>query len=173
MCALFTDDDVGKRVETVDGEPLGTVRMTEPETAYVDAIDGATSAIRAILESDADEDSVVPLDEAAVSEVTGDVIRLEADRSSLDESTNGTDPVIERDEHTERRDDSDEQRTLGPQPGAPGEPAESEEGRTGQGLEPSTEEMTEAGEERHPDMEDAPPEGDRTVTTERGEEEDR
>jgi len=171
MCAPFTDDDVGKRVETADGEPLGTVRMTEPETAYVDATDGATSAIQAILESESDDTDVVPLDEAAVSEVTADVIRLEVDRSSLDASK--TDPVIERDEGTERRDDSDEQRTLGPQPGAPGEPAESEEGRTGQGLEPSTEEMTEAGEERHPDMEDAPPEGDRTVTTERGEKEDR
>jgi len=173
MCAPFTDDDVGKRVETADGEPLGTVRMTDAETAYVDANDGATSAIRAILESDANGGDVVPLDEDAVSEVTGDVIRLAVDRSSLDESTDGTDPVIERDERTERRDDSDEQRTQGPQPGAPGDPAESEEGRTGQGLEPSTEEMTEAGEERHPEMEDAPPEGDRTVTTERGEKEDR
>ncbi len=33
--------------------------------------------------------------------------------------------------------------------------------------------MTETGDERHPDMEDAPPEGGRTVTEERGEPEDR
>ncbi|QLK25687.1 hypothetical protein HYG81_16630 [Natrinema zhouii] len=173
MCATFTDDDVGKRVETASGDLLGTVRMTEAETAYVDANEGATSTIQAILEWETDEE-IVPMDESAVAEVTETAIRLEDERSSPAEPAGeGTDPVIERDEGTDARDDSDEQRTLGPQPGAPDEPAESEEGRSGQGTGPSTEEMTEAGGERHPDTEEAPPEGDRTVTKDRGEEEDR
>ncbi len=29
MCATFTDDDVGKRVETAGGDVLGTVKITE------------------------------------------------------------------------------------------------------------------------------------------------
>ena len=173
MCATFTDDDVGKRVVTATGDLLGTVKLTEADTAYVDVNDGARSTIGAILEWETDEE-IVPMDASAVGEITGDAIRLEDDRSSPDDQpTAGTDPVIERNESTEGRGDSDEQRTLGPQPGSPDDPASSEEGRTGQGLEPSTEGMTEAGEERHPDMEDAPPEGERTVTKERGEEEDR
>jgi|GEM_PF-777948 hypothetical protein len=114
------------------------------------------------------------MDESAVSEITETTSRLEDERSSPAEpARKGTDPVIERNERTEGRDDSNEQRTLGPQPGAPDESASSEEGRTGQGLEPSTEEMTEAGAERHPDTGEAPPEGDRTVTKDRGETEDR
>ncbi|PGF18193.1 hypothetical protein CP556_02295 [Natrinema sp. CBA1119] len=173
MCATFTDDDVGKRVETAGGDPLGTVRMTEAETAYVDANEGATGTIRAILEWETDEE-IVPMDESAVSEITETAIRLEDERSlPAEPAEEGTDPVIERDESTDARGDSDEQRTLGPQPGAPDEPASSEEGRTGQGLEPSTEGMTESGAERHPDTEEAPPEGDRTVTKDRGEDEDR
>jgi hypothetical protein len=173
MCATFTDDDVGKRVETAGGDPVGTVRMTEPETAYVDVNEGATSAISAVLEWEPTAAEIVPLDADAVGEITGTAIRLEAGRSSPADPSSGTDPVIERDESTDARADSDEQRTLGPQPGSPDEPAASEKGRTGQGLEPADEGMTEAGAERHPDMEDAPPEGERTVTEDRGEEEDR
>ncbi|MFC6767197.1 hypothetical protein [Natrinema soli] len=173
MCATFSDDDVGKRVETAGGDLLGTVRMTEAETAYVDATEGATGTIRAILEWETDEE-IIPMDETAVAEITETAIRLEDERSSPEASDDGgSDPVIERDESTDARDDSDEQRTLGPQPGSPDEPAESEEGRTGQGLEPSTEGMTEAGDERHPNTEEAPPEGDRTVTKDRGKDEDR
>ncbi|WP_408958361.1 hypothetical protein [Natrinema sp. 74] len=170
MCATFTDDDVGKRVETESGEPIGAVRMTEGDTAYVDTDEDAASAVQAILESDAGE-KVVPMDESAVSEITDEAIRLTDERASPDDAV-GTEPVIERDEGTEGRVDSDEQRTLGTEPGDPGEPAERVEGRSGQDMEPSTEEMDEAGKERHADKEDAPPEGDRTVTTERGEKED-
>ncbi|QCS43311.1 hypothetical protein [Natrinema versiforme] len=172
MCATFTDDDIGKRVETAGGDRLGTVRMTEAGTAYVDADEGATSAIQSILEWEDDEE-IVPLDASAVDEVTDDAIRLEGKRDSLAASDEGTDPVIERDESTDARDDSDEQRTMGPPSGTPDEPAASEEGRTGEGLEPSTEGMTEAGDERHEDLEDAPPEGERTVTEDRGKEEER
>ncbi|MGQ3412144.1 hypothetical protein ACT4ML_07755 [Natrinema sp. LN54] len=172
MCATFTDDDVGKRVETAGGDVLGTVEMTEPETAYVDVNDDARNTLRAILEWE-NEANVVPMDAAAVGEVTGTAIRLEGERDSLAASDEGTDPVIERDESTDARDDSDEQRTMGPPSGTPDEPAASEEGRTGEGLEPSTEGMTEAGDERHEDLEDAPPEGERTVTEDRGTEEDR
>ncbi|ELY52124.1 hypothetical protein C492_19711, partial [Natronococcus jeotgali DSM 18795] len=42
-----------------------------------------------------------------------------------------------------------------------------------QALEPDTDEMDETGDERHPDTEEAPPEGDRTVTKDRGEKADR
>ncbi|SEQ48997.1 hypothetical protein [Natrinema salaciae] len=173
MSPSFSDDDVGKRVETASGDLLGTVKLTEADTAYVDVNDDARETIRAILEWETDED-IVPMNASAVSESTETTIRLEDDRSSPDEpAAAGTDSVIERTESTEQRDDSDEQRTMGPPSGTPDEPAADAEGRTGEGLEPSTEAMTESGGERHPDTEQAPPEGERTVTKDRGVEEDR
>ncbi|OLZ41570.1 hypothetical protein A6E15_11510 [Natrinema saccharevitans] len=171
MCATVTDEDVGKRVETAGGDVLGTVELTEPETAYVDVNDDARRTLRAILEWES-ESNAAPIDDGAVGEVTGTAIRLEAGRSSPAEA-GGTGPVIERDENTAGRDDADEQRTMGPPSGTPDELAASAEGWTGEGLEPADEGMTEVGDERHPSMADAPTEGERTVTEERGEEEDR
>lgn len=125
MCSTFTAGDVGKQVETERGEPIGSVRMTEAETAHVDVNEDAASATVPFLEADADE-GIVPIDKRAVSEITDDAIRLVDGPND-----HGADPVIERDETTADRPVSDEQRTLGTQPGAPDDPASSEEGWTG------------------------------------------
>lgn len=154
MCATFTDDDVGKRVEAASGEALGVVTMAEADTLYVTANEGAVDTIKAVLDWEAETDETVSINEDTVEEVTAEVIRLEGDRSTQE----GTDPVIDRDEDTE----SD---------------LPEGEGRSGTGVQPETERMNESGEERHPDEETAaderPPEGDRTVTRDRGQEDDR
>ena len=178
MSPAFTDDDVDKRVETADGDSIGVVTMTDADTAYVDLESGAIESIKAVLNWDGDADEVVPIDADDVQDVGSDAIRLERDISAGSASdAGGTDPVIERDETTVHEDTGDEQRGLGAQTGEPSAtdektPAEGE-GRSGKGLEPETDEMTEAGAERHPDDDGQPPQGDRTVTKERGEEEDR
>ena len=178
MTPAFSDDDVDKRVETADGDSIGVVAMTEADTAYVDLESDATDSIKAALDWDGNADEVVPIDAGDVRNVSTDAIRLERDVSAgPGTGEGGTDPVIERDESTVHEDESDEQRAAGSQSGegsAAGDPTAAEgEGRSGEGLEPETDEMQEAGAERHPDEEDRPPQGDRTVTNARGEEEDR
>ena len=173
----FTDDDVGKRVETAAGETIGLVTMTEPETAYVDLERGAIDSTRAALDWEGDADDVVPIDRDAVRDVTAETVRLEGEAPPRKTDEDGTDPVIERNESTVHEDEGSEQRSVG----APSSETDtsddalsvSREGRSGDGAEPETEEMEESGAERHPDEEDRPPQGDRTVTKERGEEEDR
>ncbi|NUC72798.1 hypothetical protein HTZ84_10835 [Haloterrigena sp. SYSU A558-1] len=175
MSPAFTDDDVDKRVETADGDSIGVVTMTEADTAYVDLESGAIESIKAVLDWDGDAEEVVPIDADDVRDVESDAIRLERDVSAGSESAEGTDPVIERDETTVHEDTGSEQRGMGPETGdSPNEKTAAEgEGRSGKGLEPETDEMTESGAERHPDDDGQPPQGDRTVTKERGEEEDR
>ncbi|QCC57941.1 hypothetical protein NP511_05230 [Natrinema thermotolerans] len=108
MGQTFTDDDVGKRVETTGGDVLGTVELTEPETAYVDVNDDARNTLRAILEWES-ESNVVPMDAGAVGEVTATAIRLEAGRSSPDEAGE-TARVIEREERTVTEERGEEDR---------------------------------------------------------------
>lgn len=178
MCATFTDDDVGKRVETASGDALGVVTMVEADTIYVRANEGAIDAVKSVLDWDAETDETVSIDAGAVADVTPAAIRLEdaADRSSQ----GGTDPVIDRDESTESDYVNGERRDVGAGAGEPDAEDLSEgEGRSGKGVQPETDAMTESGEDRHPDEEAAadederPPEGDRTVTKDRGREDDR
>lgn len=176
MSPAFTDDDIDKRVETADGDSIGVVTMTDADTAYVDLESGAIESIKAVLDWDGDSEEVVPIDADDVRDVNSRAVRLERDVSAGSESAaGGTDPVIERDETTVHEDTGSEQRGMGPETGEATDEKTSAagEGRSGKGLEPETDEMTEAGAERHPDSEENPPQGDRTVTKDRGEEEDR
>lgn len=180
MTPAFSDDDVDKRVETADGDPIGVVAMTEADTAYVDLESDAADSIKAVLDWEGNADEVVPIDAGDVRDVGPEAIRLEREVSpgpGRASDSAGTDPVIERDESTVHEDTGDEQRGMGGQSGegsAAGDAAAAEgEGRSGESLEPETEAMQESGAERHPDEEDRPPHGERTVTEERGEEEDR
>lgn len=178
MRPAFTDDDVDKRVETADGEPIGVVAMTDADTAYVDLESSAVDSIRAALDWDGDSDEVVPIDVDDVRDVDSRVIRLERDVSAGSAANvDETDPVFERDETTGHGGTEDEGHAVDAQSGEGSttdeETAAAGEGRSGKGLEPETDEMTEAGAERHPDGEENPPQGDRTVTKDRAEEEDR
>ncbi|WP_436347881.1 hypothetical protein [Natronorubrum sp. FCH18a] len=177
MYSRFTDADVGKRVETAAGEPIGVVTMTGDETAYVELESGATDSIKAILDWNADTDNIVPIGGAVVREVTADVVRLEGENTQAATEA-GTDPVFDRDDSTGQEGDEREQRAGGGRGDEADEDDADEtaaagEGRSGKAMEPETDEMTESGTERHPESEDQPPQGDRTVTKDRGEEEDR
>ncbi|WP_137289820.1 hypothetical protein [Natronorubrum halophilum] len=175
MNSGFTDGDVGKRVETTAGEPIGVVKMTGDETAYVDLEEGVMDSITAVLDWDGDTEHIVPIGVDSVREVTGDAIHLEGETTRNDFGER-TDPVLERNETTGSEDEGSERRQVETPANEDGEADEMRatgEGRSGEGMEPATEEMNESGAERHPDSEDQPPEGDRTVTKERGEEENR
>ncbi|SDJ85831.1 hypothetical protein [Natronorubrum texcoconense] len=176
MCSRFTDADVGKRVETAAGESIGVVTMTGDETAYVELEGSVTDSIKAALDWNADTDNIVPIGGAVVREVTADVVRLEGKNARTTDAD--TDPVFDRDESTGHEGEERDRRAAGEQgdeidDDETDETAAAGEGRSGEAMEPETDEMTESGAERHPESEDRPPEGDRTVTKDRGEKEDR
>ncbi|APX97839.1 hypothetical protein [Natronorubrum daqingense] len=79
MSPTFTDDDVGKSIETATGDHLGVVADTDPETAYVVPAESVTDSTRAALEWDRGTDETVPLTDDAVEEITDDAITLESD----------------------------------------------------------------------------------------------
>ncbi|QLK24444.1 hypothetical protein HYG81_09935 [Natrinema zhouii] len=78
MCPTFTEDDIGKLVETAEGERLGAVADIDPETAYVEPAADAADSTRAALDWERDATEAVPLTDDAVTEITDDAIRLEA-----------------------------------------------------------------------------------------------
>ncbi len=139
---------------------------------YVDASEGAIDAIRAVLDWEADTDEIVPIDASDVGEVSSAAIRLHPDAGTQ----GGTVPVIERDERTEDEFADVKRRDVGTGAGEPDadEPPEGE-GRSGKGVQPEAESMTESGTERHPAEEagQEPDDGERTVTKDRGREDDR
>lgn len=168
MCATFTDDDVGKTVEDPNGAAIGVVASVEGETALVEPEPDAMDSIKAVLGWEHDPDETIRIEPSSVDVITGETVRLERDRSSetADESaveaseggeTDGHDPAIEQDE------DTGGSRSVG----ATGNTSEDVK------VDEKAQVEGEAGSDRHEDNEDAPPHGDRTVTRERGHEDDR
>lgn len=145
----LTEEDVGKRVETTAGTRVGTVAAINGETVYVEIDPRARDSIKAAFGWQRDRDDVVPIAGEDVREVTDEAVRVEPP----DEG--GHDPVIERDEDAETRD-------LGPTSGS----------GTGTSDDRSATSGDRSG-DRHSSVEDAPPEGERTVTEDRGRDEDR
>ncbi|QSW98254.1 hypothetical protein [Haloterrigena alkaliphila] len=172
MSHTFTDDDVDKRVETANGERIGVVTMTEPETAYVDLESDVADSTAAALDWDGG-DEVVHLEADSVQAVTAETIRLAGDGKPGATDDDATDPVFDRDPEAVADERSGDRQPNGVTASGEDETDTPEEGRSGTAMEPETEEMDEAGEERQPDEEDRPPEGDRTVTKDRAEEQDR
>lgn len=149
--ASFTDDDTGKTVRTPDGATVGQVATVEEGTAYVETDPGILDSVKAALGWEGDRDGAVAVEPDEVAEVTDDTVRLSTTdlREGEDGGEGGTDEsVVERDEGTG-------QRGVGAPTGGGGSG-----GRT-----------DDSGDRRHSEMDDAPPEGDRTVTKERGENE--
>lgn len=179
MGTQLTEDDVGKPVETADGERVGVVASLEGATAEIDHDSGALESLRGALGQNVDpDDDTVSFGEDDIGGIIDGTVRLERagnDGSADDAENAGRDdgePVIERDERTGDEGSGDGRRDTG-QGTAGTDDLPDEDGRSGEALEPETEEMDEAGDERHPDTEEAPPEGDRTVTRDRGKDEDR
>lgn len=154
MSQPFSDDDVGKRIENAEGEPIGSVTAVEEDVAYAETDPGVTDSITATLGWESDQDETVPVRADDVREITDEAIRLEATGALHDDSDDGgRDSVLERDDGAGEHDvdHTDDESTTVDYGDADDRP----------------------GDERHPDSAEAPPEGDRTVTKERGHEEDR
>ena len=169
MCATFTEDDIGKTVEDPNGAAIGVVASVEGGTALVEPDPDATDSIKAALGWEQEPDETVPVEPSSVDVITDEAVRLESEyeSGSAESPTNaetGTetaetadrDPVVEQDEDAGGRDI-----------GAP------EDASTDVTTDEKAQVEGEAGANRHEDNEDAPPHGDRTVTTERGEADDR
>ncbi|WP_306054178.1 hypothetical protein [Natronococcus wangiae] len=117
MSPTFTDDDVGKPVETADGEKLGVVADVDRETAYVEPERRIADSTRAAVDWGSASEDTVALAGDAVDRVTDDAVRLEP--GFLEESTTtGSADEDEADGGPGARDEAD----------TPGEPAEAIDG---------------------------------------------
>lgn len=147
--ATVTDDDIGKAVQTPDGEPIGQIATIEGNTVSVDPDPGAVETVMAVFGLESNPEKALSIDEADVDRVTDDAVHISTD--TLREDGGGHGSVIERDEGTGER--------------TTGAPSGVESGSAGERAGRSEE----SGDERHSTMDDAPPEGDRSVTPKRGE----
>ena len=75
----LTDDDIGKTVVDADGDAVGIVDRVAHGTAYVDPDPGIATKLKAALGWEDESAEDYPLQEAAVSTVTDDEIRLRSD----------------------------------------------------------------------------------------------
>lgn len=76
---LFTDDDRGKPVENAAGERVGTIETVEGDVAHVSPNPDAVDSIKSSIGWDSRADDTLPLDGAAVSDVTDEAVRLEGE----------------------------------------------------------------------------------------------
>ncbi|SEH13357.1 hypothetical protein SAMN04487967_1319 [Natronorubrum sediminis] len=116
MSPPFTDDDIGKSIETAAGDVLGIVADTDPETAYVVPAESVPDSTRAVLEWDRGTDETIPVTDDVVEESTDDAITLESafpaetitSASTADDET-GSEPADSDGgpDATERSDDYD------------------------------------------------------------------
>ncbi|MFC6719512.1 hypothetical protein ACFQGT_14015 [Natrialbaceae archaeon GCM10025810] len=160
MSPTFSDDDVGKRIENVEGEAIGRVTAVEEDVAYGETDPGVTDSIKATLGWETDRDEIVSIRADDVSEVTDEAIRLEASGGLHDEGEERE--GAHHGDVVERHEDADE-RNVG---ASESENAGIREADYGDAK-------VRSGDERHPDDAEAPPEGDDTVTKRRGEKEGR
>ncbi|MFD1562642.1 hypothetical protein ACFR99_03630 [Haloarchaeobius amylolyticus] len=82
MCALFTADDVGKSVESDDGEEIGVIASVDGTVAYVQP--GADA-----VDSTAVTERLRQLDLDSVREITEEAVRLEDDLPIEDQAVDG------------------------------------------------------------------------------------
>lgn len=150
MCPEVTEDDIGKTVKNAEDMAVGNLSAVDGSTLYVDADPGLVDSIKAAIGWETDQGDATPIPRDAVREVTDGAILLEP--TSRRE---GHDSVTDRDEGSV-------QRSGGAQTGETEGAAKTDGDAT-----------SDASEERQSKMDDAPPEGDRTVTKGRGKREDR
>lgn len=77
MSPPLTEDDVGKRVESADGDEIGVVAEIDGETAYVDPEPGMINTIKAVFDWEGSADQTVPLADDAVKQITDESVKLE------------------------------------------------------------------------------------------------
>ncbi|MFC4439764.1 MULTISPECIES: prolipoprotein diacylglyceryl transferase [Natrialbaceae] len=113
MSPTFTEDDIGKTVESASGENLGVVIAVDSGTSYVEPNPGVTDSIKAALDWEGDADDAIPLADDAVDRVTDETIRLEAEFPTESITTGDTD------DDAETPADDAEEREVGHAPGEP------------------------------------------------------
>ncbi|ELY55761.1 hypothetical protein [Natronolimnohabitans innermongolicus] len=116
MSPTFTDDDIGKSLESADGDRLGVVVDIDRETAYVEPTPDAADATRAVLDWDESATEAVPVTDDAVTEIGDDAIRLEGafDAESVTAGSTGDRSAVDEDQReTVGGDDDDVQRAAG------------------------------------------------------------
>ncbi|SDQ58341.1 hypothetical protein [Natronobacterium texcoconense] len=143
MGTMFTEEDIGKTVEDSNGAALGVVASVDDGIAMVEPDPGAIDSIKAALGWESDPDEVFPVEPGSVDVIGGETVRLEGD---------GAD-----------RTEDDVRMADGNENGA----------KRGGATRDQSQVEGEAGSDRHQDNADAPPEGDRTMTTDRGRKDDR
>lgn len=97
MNSSLTDDDVGKPVESADGETLGTVATVDATTAHVDPKPDMTESIKAVLDWEPSSGDIVPLETDSIDEITDDAVRLRAEFSA-ESVASDVDPELEADD---------------------------------------------------------------------------
>lgn len=102
MSATFTDDEIGKLVESAAGEELGVITAIDRETAYVELEEGVADSTRAALGWEGPAGDVVALPGDSVGRITEDAVRLESElgerqaaTESLDEPAGGRSGDVE------------------------------------------------------------------------------
>ena len=79
MCATFSDDDIDKPVENVNGDEVGVVAAVEGDVAHVRPDPSAVESIKSSLGWDGAAEERVTLDRESVREVADDAVRLEGE----------------------------------------------------------------------------------------------
>jgi len=91
--SLTVTDDVGKPVESADGETLGSV-AADAERAPLDPEPDMTDSITAVLDWEPASGDIVPLEDDAIDEVTDDTVRLSGPRFRRQASHRTTNPNL-------------------------------------------------------------------------------
>ena len=146
MSPTFTDDDIGKSIETATGDVLGVVSDIDPETAYVEPAESVPDSTRAVLEWDRETNEAVPLTDDAVEGITDDAITLESEfpAETITTASTGGDDTGSGPPDSGADSDASGQRSGDYDPGEPvasnpTEPAPGEEGPgSDMGGDPST-----------------------------------
>lgn len=76
MARTVTDDEIGKRVISSDGEDLGMVASVEEQTAYVEPEPGFIDKIKGAVGWESESEDIVPIPTEAVAEITDDEVHL-------------------------------------------------------------------------------------------------
>lgn len=125
MSPTFTDDDIGKTVESAEGEALGVIVDIDAETAYIEPESDITDSTKAVLNWEGSSENTVPVADTAVSRITDDSVRLESafQKESIQTGPTGGDTTPGQRAGRSERQDTEY---------TPGEPVESS------GIEPET-----------------------------------
>ncbi|OLZ40210.1 hypothetical protein A6E15_04080 [Natrinema saccharevitans] len=98
MCAVFSDDDVGKPVENATGETVGVVAAVEGDVAHVKPDPSAVESITSSLGWEKGFRYRVALGRNSVREITPDAVRLEGELPTEPDSDAGSEIDDGRDE---------------------------------------------------------------------------